>query len=158
MKNELDKLEAELRQIPPAEVPLELMEKLRTTSLGAQPANRRQAGSTFHWLDIFTGWRLIATATTAAIVLIAWGVSLPNAVPNKTNPPQSSGMDVSAVQAGHSLVASFDMVAQLPGGEPVRFRCREWQDDVVIHDKVHGVMISKSTPRIEVIPVRFETY
>jgi hypothetical protein len=158
MKTELDKLEAELRQIPPAEVPLELMEKLRVVTIGEHPVNRRQAGSAFRWLDIFTGWRFMATATAAAIVLIAWGVSLPNAVPNKTNQPQSSGMDVTAVQAGHSLVASFDMVAQLPGGEPVRFRCREWQDDVVIHDKVHGMMISKSTPRIEVIPVRFETY
>ena len=158
MQNELDKLETELRQIPPAEVPLELMEKLRAATPEMRPVNRRRISPTFRWLDILTGWRVIATTAAAAIALVVWLVSRPSAKLGKSTLPKSAGMDVSAVQSGHSLLASFDMVAQLPGGEPVRFRCREWQDDVVIHDNVHGLVISKSTPRIEVIPVRFETY
>ena len=82
----------------------------------------------------------------------------PAVTPDKTQLAEISGTSADAVQVGHSLLASFDEVAQLPGGEPVRFRYREWQDEVVVHDATHGVVISQTTPRIEVVPVRFETY
>lgn len=32
-------------------------------------------------------------------------------------------------------------MAQLSGGEPVRFRCREWQDDLVIRDDAGGDLL-----------------
>ena len=56
------------------------------------------------------------------------------------------------------MVASFDAVARLPGGEPVRFRCREWADDVVVRDPARGIVIERRTPRLEVVPVSIETY
>jgi hypothetical protein len=49
-------------------------------------------------------------------------------------------------------------VAQLPNGEPVRFRCREWRDDVVVRDPGRGLVIERSTPRLEVVPISVETF
>jgi hypothetical protein len=56
------------------------------------------------------------------------------------------------------LLASFDTVANLPDGEPVRFRCREWVDAVTLRDSGRGVEVEQRTPRLEVVPVSFETY
>jgi hypothetical protein len=49
-------------------------------------------------------------------------------------------------------------VAHLPNGEPVRFLCREWRDEVILRDPARGIVIERQTPRLEVVPVRFETY
>jgi hypothetical protein len=62
------------------------------------------------------------------------------------------------VQVREQLVSSFDAVAKLPTGEPVRFRCQKWVDQVVLRDKKRGVVIEQRTPRLEVVPVGFETY
>jgi hypothetical protein len=62
------------------------------------------------------------------------------------------------VEIDRRLVAAYDAVAQLPGGEPVRFHCREWADNVVLRDQVRGVVIEQRTPRMEIVPVRIETY
>jgi hypothetical protein len=56
------------------------------------------------------------------------------------------------------LVSAFDAIAELPGGEPVRFHCRQWSDKMVFHDLDRGITVERSTPRLEIIPVRFETY
>jgi hypothetical protein len=56
------------------------------------------------------------------------------------------------------LVAAFDAVARLPDGQPVRFRCREWSDGVVLRDSARGIVIEQRMPRLEVVPVSFETY
>lgn len=159
MQDEQERLEASLRQISPAAPPPDLLEHLRAAPVEARSVSRRAAGRTFRWRDVFAGWRGLAVAAPAsAVLLIAWLGLRPAAVPDKTKPDGSSGIKANAVQVDHSLVASFDTVAQMPDGEPVRFRCREWQDNVVIHDDAHGVVICKSTPRVEVVPVRFETY
>jgi hypothetical protein len=62
------------------------------------------------------------------------------------------------VEFDQQLVAAFDAVARLPGGQPVRFRCREWADAVVLRDSARGIVIEQRTPRLEVVPVSFETY
>jgi hypothetical protein len=62
------------------------------------------------------------------------------------------------VQIDQALVWSFDAVARLPSGEPIRFRCREWMDQVVLSDRDRGVVFEQRAPRVEVVPVRFETY
>ena len=162
MQEEHEQLETLLRQIPPATPPPDLMERLRVATAETPPVKRRAAGQihrTFHWTGLFAGWRGLAVAVPAsAMIVLAWlGLRLAT-VPDEARAAAVSGIKANAVQVDHSLVASFDTVAQLPGGVPVRFRCREWQDDVVIHDDTHGVVISKSTPRVEVMPVRFETY
>jgi hypothetical protein len=154
MQDELDKLEAELRRIPPAAVPPNLMARLRAARLRAQPAEMPAARWSFPWAKWFIHWRGLAAVAPAATILLLW-VALRPAAESAEN---TSGIKANAVQVGHSLVASFDAVAQLPDGEPIRFRCRKWRDDVVVHDDAHGVFITQSTPRVEVVPVRFETY
>lgn len=154
MQDELDKLEIELRRIPPATVPSNLMARLRAARLQAQPAEMPVVRWGFPWAEWFASWRGLAAAAPAATVLLLW-LALRPAAESAEN---TSGIKANAVQVGHSLVASFDAVAQLPGGEPIRFHCRKWQDDVVVHDDANGVLITQSTPRVEVVPVRFETY
>jgi len=56
------------------------------------------------------------------------------------------------------LVATFDAVGQLPDGEPIRLRCRQWRDEVILRDSARGVVIERQSPRLEVVPVKFETY
>jgi len=62
------------------------------------------------------------------------------------------------VEIDQRLVSSFDAVAQLPSGLPVRFRCREWADEVVLRDTARGIVIEQRAPRLEVVPVSFEMY
>ena len=151
---EQDRLEAALRQISPAAPPDELMERLRRQIIAA-PLSVKPARRAIGW---FAGWRRLAILAPAAAVVVLWLALRPADQSDNAALPGYGGIKAEAVQVDHSLIASFDTVAQVPGEEPVRFRCREWQDDVLIKDNVHGVVISKSTPRVEVVPVRFEIY
>ena len=157
-QDEQERLEATLRQVTPAAPPEELMARLRATGVEARLNRQPAEKMAFRWANMFQGWRAAAVIAPAAAVILLWLALRPAATADKAIPSDSTGIRANAVQVGHSLVASFDTVAQLPGGEPVRFRCREWQDDVVVHDDAHGVVITKSTPRVEMVPVRFETY
>ena len=71
---------------------------------------------------------------------------------------KGAGMIADEVQLSQKLVSSYDAVGELPGGEPVRFRVREWTDSTVMHDSARGLVFEQNTPRLEVIPVEFETY
>lgn len=156
MHDELGKLELELRRISPAATPLDLAERLR--AVRSQPGERTIPSRNFHWADWLAGWRGVALTTpAAAMVLIAWLIFSPAAGPGKAEASDSSGIKANAVQVGHHLLGSFDTVEKLPDGEPVRFRCRVWQDNVLIRDDAHGVVISQSTPRVVVVPVGFDT-
>jgi hypothetical protein len=62
------------------------------------------------------------------------------------------------VEIDQQLVGLFDAVAQLPSGQPVRFRCRQWSDEVVLRDPTGGLVVERRTPRLEVVPVRLEVY
>jgi DNA-directed RNA polymerase specialized sigma24 family protein len=67
-------------------------------------------------------------------------------------------LEADDVEIDRRLITAFEAVATLPTGEPVRFRCSEWSDEVVLRDRARGVVIEQRTPRFEVVPVRFETY
>lgn len=153
-EDEVKRIEDGLRRIAPAPLPSRLMGQLRAATTVARPLNQVAPRRVSRWGYWLASWRALAVATPAATVLVIWLMTRQTSGAK----PESTGLEASAVVVGHSLVASFDTVARLPGGEPVRFRCREWQDNVVIHDDEHGVVISQSTPRVEVIPMRFETY
>jgi hypothetical protein len=62
------------------------------------------------------------------------------------------------IEFDRRFVASFDAVGQLPDGQPVRFHVREWSDGVVVTDPASGLVIERNTPRLEVVPVSFDTY
>ena len=62
------------------------------------------------------------------------------------------------VKIDQRLVSSFDAVARLPGGEPVRFRLENWMDQVVLSDKSRGLVVEDRKPRLEVVAMGYETY
>lgn len=72
--------------------------------------------------------------------------------------PEKPALTADDVEVDQQLVGSFDAVAHLPGGLPIRFRCREWADALVLRDKARGIVVEQRAPRIEVVPVSFETY
>jgi len=111
-------------------------------------------------------WRLLlrwlapAAAVAAVVALVVW---LPSKRESQQRSNQRSVAAESALKADNveldqQLVASFDAVARLPSGQPVRFRCREWADAVVWSDSASGIVVEQRTPRLEVVPVSFETY
>jgi hypothetical protein len=69
-----------------------------------------------------------------------------------------AGFSADAVQLSQELVSDFEAVGELPSGVPVRFHCREWMDTAVFHDSRRGLVIEQNIPRLEVIPLGFETY
>ena len=158
MQENLDKFETELRRMQPAAVPPDLLARLRAARVEPAPVRLPAPQNNFSWTAWFAGWRGLAWATPVATVLLIWLAWGPAVAPGQAELADSHGIKANAVQVGSSLVASFDAVAQMPDGEPVRFRCRQWQDDVMVHDDANGVFITQSTPRVEVVPVRFETY
>ena len=152
---ELERLEAELRRVVPARPPEEFMARLKSArpampSVRSEPAVKLRPPAGFElptWL-----LRLLMPATALVLgALVVWRVSLPGVI-------AAPAMNADNVQIDQQLVSAFDTVAPLPSGEPVRYRCRTWMDKVVLRDKERGVMIVQQTPRVEVVPVSFETY
>jgi hypothetical protein len=158
MQENLDKFETELRRMPPSTIPPDLLARLRAARVEPRPARWLVPQRNLRWTDWFTGWRGLAWFTPVATVLVIWLAWRPAVPPGQAEFAAAHGIKADAVQVGHSLIASFDAVAPMSDGEPVRFRCRQWQDDLVVHDEANGVFITQSTPRVEVVPVRFETY
>jgi hypothetical protein len=175
--NELERLEAELRRVSPARPPAAFLERLKSegaareaepraqTKLGAPRAQPRGIAAPERvrasepaggpsWLRLVLRW-LVPAAAVLVVGAIIWRANLPAG-----RGPASGGTPVKAddVRIDEQLVSTFDAVAQLPSGEPVRFRCREWMDEVVLRDSRRGVEVARRVPRVEVVPVRFETY
>lgn len=159
MPEEQDRLETALRQIRPAAPPAELLARLQAAKPLTPVAPVAQSAVACQWTRLAMLWRgLIYGAPAAALLLLLWLAWYPANRTAGLLPVASARSNSNDVQVGHSLLASFDTIAQLPGGAPVRFRCREWQDHVTIHDPVHGMEVTETTPRVEIIPLRFETY
>ena len=176
-ENELERFEAQLRSVNPARPPAEFLQRLMSetavlvaerraqtalavlseqseesaapeTVLASAPAARSS------WLPLVLRWLVPATAVLVVGAII-WRANLPAG-----RGPETASNPVKAddVRIDQQLVSTFDAVAQLPSGEPVRFRCREWMDEVVLRDSRRGVEVARRVPRVEVVPVRFETY
>lgn len=158
-EQEQQKFENDMRRVAPAAAPEELTDRLHAARPSAQPANpvrpNRISGS-YDWL-VSLRWLVAATPVIIAVIAIVRIESRPHIVATKPD-AAAAGITANDVRVDHALVSSYDAVAQLPNGEPVRFRCNKWMDDVVMKDKSHGLVIQQSSPRVEVIPVRFETY
>jgi len=175
--NELERLEAELQSVRPAVPPLDFMRRLKT-EVPALVAERRvqvapatpsaraeipvepemvrasEAGVWSSWLPLVLRWLAPAVAVVV-LGAIVWRANLPASRPSQT---ASDPVRADDVQIDQQLVSSFDTVATLPSGEPVRFRCREWMDEVVLRDSRRGFEVARRVPRVEVVPVSFETY
>ena len=161
---EQQEFEAALRRTRPVKLP----EELRSRLLAAAPPKKARSAPPWPALAILGWLRVLRLAVpAAAVVLIAAVVVWRNAFPSKPGPTGSksrSGMTVAAplkadeVKIEHDLVSSFDTLARLPGGEPVRFRCNQWLDEVTFSNKAQGLVLQERTPRLEIVTVGFETY
>jgi len=158
MQENLDQVETGLRRLPPSPVPPEFLARLRAVPMQLHSGRELEPKPIVHWQKWFAGWRWLTWSMPAAIGLLLWLVGPRALDPERPAQAETHGLRADAVQVGHSLIASFDTVAQMPDGEPVRFHCRQWQDEVVLHDDANGILISQIAPRVEVVPVRFETY
>lgn len=156
---DMERFEAELQQLRPAPVPEGLRARLRDAALVTDP-RRRVLAHAREGLQIRAWrWWLVPTAAAAALALsFVWWQLPPPAPSTAERVPESSTFQADEVQIEQRLIAAFEAVARLPDGEPVRFRCREWQDEVMLRDSAQGVVIQRSSPRFEVVPVRFETF
>ena len=160
-ENEL--LDAQLARLKPAKLPADFRARLEAaiprqeTELATREPQLR--GSPWsRWLI----WLAPAAASAAVVVgLLVWRLSTP--AQTEAQGPSNAGRGAPALKADavdfdRQLVSAFDAVAQLPDGLPVRFHCREWSDDVTWRDSVKGIVIEQRKPRLEIVPVRFETY
>jgi len=171
---DLARFEAELQSTAPAAPPAAFLQRLTSEvptlvaerRMQAAPAAQPEAPATPAVVPAaeadpwpfglrFVLRLLVPAAALLAIGTILWRANLPAGRPSQT---ASAPVRADDVQIDQQLVSTFDTVATLPNGEPVRFRCREWMDEVVLRDSRLGVEVARRVPRVEVVPVRFETY
>lgn len=161
-EHEHELFEAELRRIQPARLPDDFAERLAATQPGATPRRSEQdarASQPAHWRTLIR-WFVPTAASAAALVALAFWLKAPE---RRTSTPPSTAtvpptLRADDVEIDRQLIGTFEAVATLPSGEPIRIRCREWMDEVVLRDTARGVAIKQRTPRFEVVPVSFETF
>ena len=170
-ENDRDLIETDLSRLKPARPPEDFLARLvavcPTPSKAGAPLPRVRhavAGGTVrlgapwrHW----PRWLIPAAATVLLVVgfpLLRPGGSKPRAREPVPGLGAQPALEADDIQIDRQLVAAFDAIAHLPGGEPVRLRCREWTDEVVMRDSARGITIERHIPRVEVVPVGLEIY
>ena len=156
--------ERELQKLSPARVPEELMTRL-TASIprAVQPVRMPPPVATKQPWWRLPGWLIPAVGSAAAMLaLAAWlwrphQAPLPNAA---TKAPQTAKIfKADAVEIDRELLGSYETVATLGvDGPPIRFSCQQWQDTVVFKDNARGLVVERRVPRLEVVPVKLDTY
>ncbi len=165
-----DKFERQLRRSRPAKPPDELLNRLlaiRPMTKGGDQQSQvdssfsKYVGRLLRWLR----WLVPATVAAVGAVLVWHGgyfsslqITGRDAAPAVASAAVTPGLMADEVKIDQQLLSSFDAVARLPDGEPVRFRCENWMDQVVLSDKTKGLTVENRTPRFEVMPVGYETY
>lgn len=152
--------EAELHKLRPAKPPEDFVARLMPVQIESCAGHESKiAGHQASFGERWLRW-IIPAAATAAAALVVWGslraMQTPRSAPVAA--VQGRALEADDVQIDRQLVASFDAVARMPDGQPVRFRCREWNDGVVLRDSKQGIVVEQSTPRWEIVPVSSETY
>ncbi len=159
-ENEQERFEAELRRARPALPPEQFLTRLLAAMPAAEPTRRerhQQAAVAPVWWRVWW-WLAPALAVAVGGLLVVRENFRAVSIAEKAPLAATFGLKADDVQVDQELVSSFDVVATLPGGEPVRFHCRKWNDQLVVTDTNRGVEIEQDSPRVEVVPVRFETY
>lgn len=156
-ENEL--FEGELRRLKPAKLGDDLLSRL-----ASRPAPCRQREVRQRFSADGRGWsqwlRWLAPATVSGLVLLFLIIGTDRngrtKSPKASTPPRPLNAD--QVEVDRRLLDSFDTVAELPDGEPVRFRCQQWMDAVTLRDSARGVEVVQQVPHIKVVPVSFAVY
>ena len=165
-EHESENFERQLRRTRPARLPASFAARLLAAepkpSAGVESAP--PAPSTADYLRTLRRslrWLIPATAMALAL-MVAWHGTSPftsRPAGSPAGPAAASPLlKADDVKIDQRLVSSFDAVARLPGGEPVRFRCENWMDQVVLSDKSRGLVVENRKPRIEVVAMGYETY
>jgi len=159
-ERENEVFEAELRGLKPARLPDELESHLN--ALPPRPSReiesrQRSQGRRLDW-PLRLRW--LAPVTVVAVALLVavsqWNRGRNFALP--TTAASAPTLKADQVEIDRQLLGSFDAVANMPDGEPVRFRFQQWLDAVTLRDSVRGVEVVQRTPRLEVVPVSLATY
>jgi len=165
-KRENELFEAELRRLKPAGLPEELQSRLNTPPLTPPLVTTRRLETRPHSPMRHPNWPLwLRWLAPAAAVGLAVLIAVPQAHRAKVKHTRAlpaaacaSTLKADQVEIDRQLLGSFDAVAEMPDGEPVRFRFQQWMDAVTLRDSVRGVEVVQRTPRIEVVPVSFVSY
>jgi hypothetical protein len=161
--------EAELRRVRLAKPPKKLMLRLHASRPPEQArfSEVHRSGPPISDLLKLLRWLTPAAAALVLVAAVIWRSERPSTsrteAATKDSDRSQTGNAPTALKADNvridqALVSSFDAVARLPSGEPVRFRCQKWMDQVAFSDKAQGFVITNRTPRFEVVAVGFETY
>jgi negative regulator of sigma E activity len=159
-QREHELFEAELHRLKPARLPEEFESRLNASPpMQSRECETRQRSQV--WLLDWPSWlRWLAPLTAVAVALLAV-VSLLHRGRNSAAPttaPSAPTLRADQIEIDRQLLGSFDAVANMPDGEPVRFRFQQWMEAVTLRDSVRGVEVVQRIPRIEVVPVSFATY
>ena len=148
---ELDQFESELRDLRPVPMPGRVRDRLL-----ASVSSSRARESNSSWWNDYLRWLVPATAVAAlAFLVLSHTVLFQPAKPVLTS--ADSPLKADKVEIARQLLARFDAVGRLPDGRALRFRCAQWQDHVRLNDSAAGLLIERSSPRLEIIPIGFET-
>lgn len=158
-----EQFEAELRRLRPALPPRSVLART-AAELAALPAGvaggTQPAGPS--WIrSMLLRWLVpagVVTALCAGLYLKNQGTTPPMPGQARLAAARPPVLKADKIEIDRQLVADFDAVAKLPSGEPVRFRCEQWMDKVQWRDSRKGLVVEQTTPRLEIVPVRFETY
>lgn len=159
--NEHELLEVELRRLKPAEPPKKFMARLEELLPPAPAKPPRPHISPASFWGQLARWLVPATAAVALITAALVWLSLKPATEAGRSKPgiaAKSALKPDDVQIDRQLVAAYDAVAQMPDGEPVRFRCQQWMDELILRDAARGIQIEQRTPRFEIVAAKLETY
>ena len=159
-EREHEVFEAELRRLKPARLPDEFESRLiATPPVPSREFETRQRSKMWR-PDWSFALRWLAPAAAVAVAMLAVVAQLNRG--KKSQPPMTAPsaptLNADQVEIDRQLLGSFDAVANMPDGEPVRFRFQQWMDAVTLRDSSRGIEIVQRTPRIEVVPVSFATY
>ena len=157
--------ETELKRLQPARVSEEVINRAisELASPPTLPSPVTEKRFDWNWVRLLR-WLVPASAAAAVTALcLGWLFKYqPTARPEVQNRQLTASaprpLKADKVEIDRKLVADFDAITRLPGGEPVRFRCEQWLERVRWRDSAKGVLVEQTTPRLEMVPVRFETY
>lgn len=149
---EQEDFQNELSRVQPGKAPEELMHRIMASLPPEQPrrrpANSVETDSEAWWMP----WmRWLAPVGAVGLVLFITFRQFPMIA-------QAHVISADSVELDQELKSSFDAVGELPNGEPIRFRCLQWEDTAVFRDTGRGVVLEQRTPRLEIVIVDFDTY
>jgi hypothetical protein len=173
-ENEATRLEAELGALRPARPSAQSLNRLleQVSPRGAPRSSRRAKPAPGSGLMTLLRW-LVPAAATASVV-VAWKAAhwspanttarrqIEATAPDSLNRSETNsnfaGLRADKVEIDRQLVAQFETVARLPDGQPLRVRCERWMDTIQLRDSSRGLVLERTAPRLEIVPIAFEMY